>query len=88
MEALDYTLKNRDEVLLVMTKYTKITDAALLGEAYDSYAKAWERIPMPSQAAIETLLAASVNPKAKGARWDQFVDDRFVKEVVASGTIK
>lgn len=88
MEALDYTLKNRDEVLLVMTKYTKITNAALLGEAYGSYAKAWERIPMPSQAAIETLLAASVNPKAKGARWDQFVDDRFVKEVVASGTIK
>ncbi|HLC27273.1 MAG TPA: ABC transporter substrate-binding protein [bacterium] len=88
MEGLDYTLKNREEALSVMSKYTKTTDAALLKEAYDAYAKAWERNPMPSQAAIESLLAASLNPKAKGARWDQFVDDRFVKEVAASGAIK
>jgi NitT/TauT family transport system substrate-binding protein len=84
VEALDYTLKNREEVLLIMSKYMKITDGALLGEAYDSYARVWDRIPTPSQEAIETLLATSSNPKAKGARWEQFVDDRFVKAAVAA----
>jgi ABC-type nitrate/sulfonate/bicarbonate transport system substrate-binding protein len=87
-EALDYTLKNRAEVLPVLSKFTKITDPAQLNEALDAYEQAWERIPMPSQLAIEAVLAASENPKAKGARWDQFVDDRFVKELVAAGILK
>ncbi len=87
-EALDYTRKNRAEVLPVMSKFTKITDPAQLNEALDAYEKAWERIPIPSQTAIEAVMSASENPKAKGARWDQFVDDRFVKELVASGVLK
>jgi ABC-type nitrate/sulfonate/bicarbonate transport system substrate-binding protein len=87
-EALDYTRKNRTEVLPVMSKFTKITDPALLNEALDTYEKAWERIPMPSQAAIEAVLTSSENPKAKSAKWDQFVDDRFMKELVASGMFR
>lgn len=88
VEGLDYTLKNRADALSILTKYTKITDGALLKEALDAYEKAWEKIPLPSQSAIEAVLASSPNPKAKGARWDQFVDDRFVKELVASGVLK
>ena len=87
-EALDYTRKNRAEVLPVMSKYTKITDTALLNEGLDAYENAWERIPIASQPAIEAVLASSENPKAKGAKWDQFVDDRFVKELVSSGMLK
>ncbi len=87
-EALDYTRKNRTEVLPVMSKFTKITDPAQLNEALDTYEKAWERLPMPSQAAIEAVLTSSENPKAKSARWDQFVDDRFVKELIAAGMFK
>jgi len=87
-EALDYTRKNRAEVLPVMSKFTKIADPALLNEALDAYEKAWERIPMPSQPAIEAVLASSDNPKAKAAKWDQFVDDRFMKELVASGMFR
>ncbi|HWX78176.1 MAG TPA: ABC transporter substrate-binding protein, partial [Candidatus Acidoferrales bacterium] len=87
-EGLDYTRKNRAEVLSVMSKYTKITDTALLNEGLDAYDNAWERIPLPSQAAIEAVLASSENPKAKGAKWDQFIDDRFVKELVAAGVLK
>jgi ABC-type nitrate/sulfonate/bicarbonate transport system substrate-binding protein len=87
-EALDYTRKNRADVLSVMSKYTKITDTALLNEGLDAYDNAWERIPLPSQAAIEAVLASSENPKAKGAKWDQFIDDRFVKELVAAGVLK
>ena len=87
-EGLAYVRSHRAEVLPVMSKYTKITDPAQLNEALNSYESAWENIPLPSQAAIEAVLATSPNPKAKGARWDQFVDDRFVKELVASGMLK
>jgi len=87
-EGLDYTRKNRTDALSVMSKYTKITDTALLNEGLDAYENAWERIPLPSQPAIEAVLASSENPKAKGAKWDQFVDDRFIKELVASGAFK
>lgn len=87
-EGLDYLRKNRAEAVTVLSKYTKNTDAAQLNEALDAYEKAWERIPMPSQTALEAVLASSENPKAKSAKWDQFVDDRFVKELVTSGVLK
>lgn len=87
-EGLAYMRTNRAEVLAVMSKYTKITDPAQLNEALNAYESAWESIPLPSQAAIEAVLATSPNPKAKGAKWDQFVDDRFVKELVSSGMFK
>jgi ABC-type nitrate/sulfonate/bicarbonate transport system substrate-binding protein len=87
-EALDYTRKNRAEILPILSKFTKITDPAQLNEALDTYENAWEKIPMPSQSAIEAVLATSSNPKAKGAKWDRFVDDRFVKELVAAGVLK
>jgi len=87
-EALDYTRKNRAEVLPVLSKFTKITDPAQLNEALDAYETAWERIPMPSQIAIEAVLAASENPKAKGTKWNQFIDDRFVKELVTTGMFR
>jgi len=34
------------------------------------------------------VLNSSENPKAKNAKWDQFVDDRFVKELLAAGMLK
>ncbi|HLN87798.1 MAG TPA: ABC transporter substrate-binding protein [Candidatus Limnocylindrales bacterium] len=88
VEGLDYLRKNRADAVAIMSKYTKITDQAQLNEALDSYDKAWEKIPMPSQSAIEAVLASSENPKAKGAKWDQFVDDRFIKELIASGIFR
>jgi hypothetical protein len=71
-----------------MSKYTKITDAAQLQESLSTNEPGWERIPTPNQAAIEAVLAASPNPKAKEAKWDQFIDDRFVKELVAAGVFR
>lgn len=88
VEGLQYSLKNRAEALAVFSKYTKITDPDILKEALDAYNNAWEKIPLPSQAAVEAVLAASPNPKAKEVKWNQFVDDRFVKELVAAGVFK
>jgi NitT/TauT family transport system substrate-binding protein len=87
-EGMDYLRKNRADSLAIMSKYTKITDAAQLQESLVTNEPAWERIPAPNQQAIEAVLAASENPKAKSAKWNQFVDDRFVKELVAAGIFK
>ena len=88
VEGLDFLRKNRADTVAIMSKYTKITDPAQLNEALDTSEKAWEKIPAPSQPAIEAVLASSENPKAKTAKWDQFVDDRFIKELVASGMFR
>jgi len=87
-EGLDFLGKNRADAVAVMSKYTKITDPAQLNEALDAYDKAWEKIPAPSQSAIEAVLASSTTPKAKSAKWDQFADDRFIKEFIASGMFR
>jgi NitT/TauT family transport system substrate-binding protein len=87
-EGIDYLRKNRADAIAIMSKYTKITDAAQLQESLATNEPAWEKIPLPSQLAIEAVLAASENPKAKGAKWDQFADDRFVKELLAAGMFK
>ena len=87
-EGIDYARKNRADTIAIMSKYTKITDPAQLQESLSTNEPGWERIPAPNQQAIEAVLAASENPKAKSAKWDQFVDDRFVKELVAAGVFK
>jgi NitT/TauT family transport system substrate-binding protein len=87
-EGIDYLRKNRADAISIMSKYTKITDPAQLNESLATNEPAWEKIPLPSQAAIEAVLASSENPKAKGAKWDQFADDRFVRELVAAGMFK
>ena len=87
-EGIEDARKNRADAIAIMSKYTKITDAAQLLESLTTNEPAWERIPLPSQPAIEAVLAASENPKAKNAKWDQFVDDRFVKELVTAGIFK
>jgi NitT/TauT family transport system substrate-binding protein len=88
VEGMDYLRKNRSDAITIMSKYTKITDPAQLNESLATNEPAWEKIPAPSQAAIEAVLTSSENPKAKGAKWDQFIDDRFVKELVAAGAFK
>jgi ABC-type nitrate/sulfonate/bicarbonate transport system substrate-binding protein len=87
-EGLDFLRKNRTDAVAIMSKYTKVTDPAQLNEALDAYDKAWEKIPAPSQPAIEAVLASSETPKAKTAKWDQFVDDRFIKELISSGMFR
>ena len=87
-EGIDYARKNRGDTIAILSKYTKITDPAQLQESLSTNEPAWERIPTPNQQAIEAVLAASENPKAKAAKWDQFVDDRFVKELAAAGVFK
>jgi ABC-type nitrate/sulfonate/bicarbonate transport system substrate-binding protein len=95
-EGIAYFKKYKKESLAVLQKKLRIQsaqekDIKYLEASYNLLAnKFYTDVPIPSPKAIETTLefVASEDPKAKGADPKQFVDDRIVKEVAASGFIK
>jgi hypothetical protein len=50
--------------------------------------RAWEQAPYVSAAAMQTVLNFAVNPSAKTAKPEQFIDNSFVAELEKSGFIK
>jgi len=69
----------------VMSKSLDISDQAQLDDAYDTYKDVFEKIPLPSEAAVKGVIDQV--PQAKGKAPSEFIDDRFVKQVQASGFI-
>jgi ABC-type nitrate/sulfonate/bicarbonate transport system substrate-binding protein len=72
----------------IIGKYTKTENKEDLDETYNTYVKAWEAAPLVSGAAMQTLLNYAVNPNAKTAKPEQFIDNSFVMEFEKSGFIK
>ncbi|HWH75958.1 MAG TPA: ABC transporter substrate-binding protein [Candidatus Binatus sp.] len=72
----------------LIAKYTKTDNKEDLDETYNTYARAWEQAPYVSPAAMQTLLNFAVNPAAKTAKPEQFIDNSFVAELDKSGFIK
>ena len=71
----------------IMQKHLQGDDKAI-EEAYnDVVVKATPKIPYPSKNGIQTILnfMAKGTPEAANARPEQFIDDRFVKELEDSG---
>jgi ABC-type nitrate/sulfonate/bicarbonate transport system substrate-binding protein len=72
----------------LIAKYTKTDNKEDLDETYNTYARAWEQAPYVSPAAMQTFLNFAVNPAAKTAKPEQFIDNSFVAELDKSGFIK
>lgn len=72
----------------LIAKYTKTDNKEDLDETYSTYARAWEQAPYVSPAAMQTFLNFAVNPAAKTAKPEQFIDNSFVAELDKSGFIK
>ncbi|HET8562421.1 MAG TPA: ABC transporter substrate-binding protein, partial [Candidatus Binatia bacterium] len=71
----------------IMQKHLQGGDKAI-EEAYnDVVVKATPKIPYPSKNGIQTILnfMAKATPEAANAKPEQFIDDRFVKELEDSG---
>ncbi|TAJ78028.1 ABC transporter substrate-binding protein [bacterium] len=71
-------------------KYTRATDAKTLDAVYQYAVDYVDKIPYNTREGIQEVLnqAAARNPKAKNASPESFYDDRFVKELEASGFYK
>jgi NitT/TauT family transport system substrate-binding protein len=83
--------KDKAFALKVMGKYFRTEDREILEESYDTTIKANFAIPpYPSIQGIASLLQGleKQNPKAKGAKPEDFSDSRLVRELDQSGFVK
>ncbi len=83
--------KDKAFALKAMAKMFRTNDREVLDESYDMIVKSNFAIPpYPSLPGVASLIQVveKTNPKAKGAKPEDFADGRLVREIVKSGFIK
>ena len=82
--------KDKAFAMRAMGKYFRTDDKDVLEETYDSVIKNFSLPPYPSIRGIANLLqdVEKQNPKARGAKPEDFADSRLVRELDQSGFIK
>jgi len=91
IEAIALMKKDRAFATKVLSKYLRTQDAELLGESYDvQIAKYMMMVPLTTAGAVRSVLEelSERNPKAKDLDPNRFFDDRFVRQLQASGFIE
>ena len=70
-------------------EFIKATDKEILDETYVAYKKLTEKKPYPTLKGIEFQIddVAKKNPKAKGAKPEDFINIATLKEIDQSGFI-
>jgi ABC-type nitrate/sulfonate/bicarbonate transport system substrate-binding protein len=90
IEGFAYAKTHREETERVISQYLKLDDPDEAAEAYDFYAiQHFRRVPTPAEQPVRDFLQeqAATDPRAAGARVEDFVDKRFVERAVASGFV-
>lgn len=83
-----YKLHNDPELAKrTLRKYARVNDPKLLDAVYQYAVDYIEKIPYNTREGIQEVLnqIADRNPKVKSAKPEDFYDDRYVKELEASG---
>ncbi len=88
-EAIALLKQDRDESIRVLGKYLKVEDREALSRAWEGYRDVYPVVPLPTPEGVATALAEEARKRPEAARADPatFVDQSFVKELVASGFI-
>ena len=83
-------ITNPTVALPIAAKYLNSDDSELLDAAYRSLVPSLQRIPYPRPGGIQTVLDTliSTNPRAATAKPEEFMDDRFIRELDESGFFK
>ena len=87
-EAIHFYKREKEATIKILGKYLKTDDREALEETHREIAiKALPEKPYPTLAGIRTILdeTALRNPKAKGAKAEDFVDSSFVKKLDDEG---
>ena len=87
-EAIHFYKREKETAIKILGKYLKTDDREALEETHREIAiKALPEKPYPTLAGIRTIVdeTALRNPKAKGAKPEDFVDSSFVKKVDDEG---
>ena len=91
LEAVHYAKNNRELTERVIGQYLKLEDPEALADSYEHYvAQNLSRtLEVPREAVRKYLeIQAATDPRAAGARAEDFIDPRFVERAVASGLIQ
>jgi len=85
--AVHFMHTHKEEAKAIVSRYTKVTDPAML-EGTMQYAYDFvEKIPLVKRAAFQVTLdeIGKKNPKAKQAKPEQFYDNSLVQELINEG---
>ncbi|MBI3078561.1 MAG: ABC transporter substrate-binding protein, partial [Deltaproteobacteria bacterium] len=91
VEGIAAAKRQKEFTKAVIGRYTRTTDPDVLEETYQLFVvKLLRRLPSPDLPAVRSALevVARQNPRARSARPEAFVDDRFVKELEQSGLLE
>jgi len=90
IEAIHDFKRNKEAALMVLKKYTRNDDLAVLEDSYSNYANKYLALPVPTLEGIRTILMelSTTVPAAKNADPEQFVAYKIAREIEASGFVK
>jgi NitT/TauT family transport system substrate-binding protein len=89
VEAIHYFKTNRDETIPILSKYLKIDDKDALAQIYDLYKNILQPLPLSTPEGMQLLLSwmAQSDPRAKGAKAEQFIDNGPLRDIEKSGFV-
>ena len=81
---------NRELALRTIGKYTRMTDAKLLEETYQTNRKVIRLVPRTTEASVRNVLEALAdqNPKARSGNPQDFYSNRFIDELEQTGFMR
>ena len=88
---IHYARSHREFTLKVLKKYMRTDDLDVLNVSYDYYVgRVIPKVPYVSEAGLQTVLdfIRERNPQAANAKVQDFMDNRFVKELEEKGFIQ
>jgi NitT/TauT family transport system substrate-binding protein len=89
--AIQYAQTHREVTLKVLSKYMRTTDADILNASYDQYVgRVIPRVPYVSEKGLQAVIdfIRQRNPQTPNVKAQEFMDNRFIKELDDSGFIK
>jgi NitT/TauT family transport system substrate-binding protein len=89
--AIQYAQSHREFTLKVLSKYMRTTDADVLNASYDYYVgRVIPRVPYVSEKGLQGVIdfIRQRNPQTPNVKAQDFMDNRFIKELDDSGFIK
>lgn len=78
---------DKQAALAALSKYTKVSDPAVLAHDYQSLVQVLQKVPVPKASVLQTNLDASKLPAARTASAASFIDASFVSELQHDGFI-
>jgi NitT/TauT family transport system substrate-binding protein len=89
--AIHYSRTHRDFTLKVLNKYMRTDDQDVLNASYEYYVgRVIPRVPLVSERGLQAVIdfIRQRNPQTPNVKAQEFMDNRFIKELEDSGFVK